>query len=345
MNGTTNSIIKKLFKEFQRLSTGINSPGGKWRLLFEVLMRMPQHDFYLELFYGSGIIGINKPRCRYEIFNDKYYEIYNYFYVLKYHYSEFRKAIKGLYELVCEKMYEDIQNGIVIPRNRIEQAVIFRYMNKLTRAGLNQLIKKDFRGLFPPTNTKKNVIEKIKQEYITSNPNLFKGVRVNNTRPYTNNDNGLCTPIDFGVHENLKYVTLTCQDFREVYQTFYQKYHVERGLTRECFMYWDPVYPGKEHPYFHKFTDEDHAAVIEILLDTPFHFELSIGGNCEFYLDAFKGPGFYIDSIYTKYSMNAKSQNKTQEYIIMNYDINKVPRMPLKSINPHQKQLSTFMEG
>ena len=343
MNSDTNSIIKKLFKEFHRLSPGINSPGGKWRLLFEVLMRMPKHDFYLEPFIGSGLISINKPRCRYEIFNDKYYEIYNYFYVLKYHYSEFRKAIKGLFELVCEKLYEDIQNEIVIPRNRVEQAVIFRYMNKLTRAGLNQLVEKDFRGLFPPTNTKKNVIEKIKQEY--ANPNLFKGVRVNNTRPYTNNDNGLCTPIDFRVKDRLKYVTLTCQDFRDVYQTFYQKYHVERGLTKECFMYWDPVYPGKGHPYFHQFTDEDHFDVIEILLDTPFNFELSIGGECELYLDAFKEAGFYIDPIKTKYSMNAQHQKNTQEYIIMNYDIKKVPTMPLKSINPDQKQLSVFMEG
>jgi len=315
MNCTTNSIIKKLFKEFQRLSTGINSPGGKWRLLFEVLIRMPRHSFYLESFIGSGLIGINKPRCRYEIFNDKYYEIYNYFYVLKYHYPEFRRAMKGLFELVCEKMYEDIQEGLLEPRNRVEQAVIFRYMNKLTRAGLNQLIKKD-----------------------------FKGVRVNNTRPYTNNDNGLCTPIDLKVIDRLKYVTLTNQDFRDVYQTFYQKYHVERGLTKECFMYWDPVYPGKGHPYFHKFTDEDHFDVIKILLDTPFNFELSIGGDCKLYLDAFNKTGFYIDPVKTKYSMNAKNQNKTQEYIIMNYDIKKVPKMPLKSINPHQKQLLAFME-
>lgn len=329
--------MKKLLKEFKRLSTGINSPGGKWRLLIDVLARFPYHEYYLEPFLGSGIVGINKPRCRYEVFNDKFYEIYNYFYVLKYHYKEFRRAKRGIYELVCEKCYEDIKKGIIKPIDRIERAVIFRYMNKLTRAGLNQLVQSKFRDMLPPTNSKKNVIEKVKEDYKNL---LFKGIRVNHSRPWTNNDNGLITPIDLKVIEALQYVTLTCQDFRDAYKTFYQKYHVERNLSKVCFMYWDPVYPGKEKPYYHKFKEKDHLDVINILLDTPFKFELSIGGDCDFYLDAFREVGYRIDPITNKYSTNAKHQKEITEYLVMNYNPEKVPLMSIDN----QPNLMEFIE-
>jgi len=322
----------------KRLSPGINSPGGKWRLLLEILERIPYHEYYLEPFAGSAIIGLNKPRARYEVFNDKYYEIYNYFYVLKYRYKEFRKAKKGIFELVCEKLYEDIKEGTVKPRNRVERAVIFRYMNKLTRAGLNQLLNKSFRGMIPPTNAKKNIVEKVKKEFKNAQ---FILIRVNNTRPYTKNHNGLLTPIDINVIERLHYVTLTCKDFREAYNIFYQKYHIERNLSKECFMYWDPVYPGKEHPYYHKFKDEDHLDVIEILLDTPFPFLLSIGGKCKLYLDAFREANYIIEPIETKYSTNARHQNKTLEYLVMNYDIKKLPKM----IMDYQVPLTKYMEA
>lgn len=329
--------MKKLLREFKRLSPGINSPGGKWRLLLDILVRIIYHEYYLEPFLGSGIVGINKPRVRYEVFNDKFYEIYNYFWALKYHYKEFRRAKRGIYELVCEKCYEDIKEGVIKPEDRIERAVIFRYMNKLTRAGMNQLVKSEFRDMLPPTNAKKNVIEKVKKDYKNL---LFKGIRVNNSRPWTNNDNGLLTPIDLKVIERLHYVTLTCKDFRKAYETFYQKYHVERDLSDVCFMYWDPEYPGKEHPYYHKFEEKDHLDVINILLDTPFKFLLSIGGECEFYLDAFREVGFRIDPIPNKYSTNAKHQKEITEYIVMNYNPEKVPLI----IMDNQPTLMKYIE-
>ena len=75
------------------------------------------------------------------------------------------------------------------------------------------------------------------------------------------------------------------------------------------------------------------------MLDTPFHFLLSIGGECDFYLDTFD---FGVRSVFqenkwriipvnVKYSTSANHQYDRDEYLIMNFDINKLPKMVFSS--------------
>lgn len=274
--------------------------------------------------------------------NDKYYEIYNYFNIITRFPKDFENFKKGVFGLISQKLWEDIRDGKIRPRNRIEKAYFFYYMNKMTRAGNPQhKAKASFRGMLPPTNSKKNVIEKIKKDF----ENLtFKDIRVNNTRPETNNDNGLLTPIDPRVIEKLRYVTLTCKDFRDAYSIFHKKYHIERGLTKEAFIYFDPPYPGKEAPYYHIFQEKDHLDLIEILLNCPFRFMLSIGGDCEFYLDAMRDAGYYIDEIPVKHSTNARYQYEKIEYCIMNYNYKTVPKPIEFEPESNQLSLTKFLE-
>lgn len=45
-------------------------PGSKWRLAQWIIDHMPEHQSYLEPYFGSGAVLFNKPRARYETVND-----------------------------------------------------------------------------------------------------------------------------------------------------------------------------------------------------------------------------------------------------------------------------------
>lgn len=45
-------------------------PGAKWRLAHEIVARLPQRPIYVEPFFGSGAILMNKPRWPSELIND-----------------------------------------------------------------------------------------------------------------------------------------------------------------------------------------------------------------------------------------------------------------------------------
>ena len=70
---------------------------------------------------------------------------------------------------------------------------------------------------------------------------------------------------------------------------------------------------------------EDHQHLIDLMLETPFNFMLSIGGKCDMYLDQLSD--WVIVPVKVRYSTDANSQKKSQEYIIMNYSINVVGNM------------------
>ncbi|KKK65200.1 hypothetical protein LCGC14_2976530 [marine sediment metagenome] len=133
--------------------------------------------------------------------------------------------------------------------------------------------------------------------------------------------------VDGEAIERLRYVNLTAYDFRKVYKMFYEGFHIRKGLTKECFIYADPPYPAKEKYYNSGFGMDEHLELIDILLESPFNILLSIGCDCEFYIDALKEGGWFIEEVYTKYSTDANSQKETKEYFCMNYDIKKEPKL------------------
>lgn len=57
--------------------------GGKWRLAKWIISYFPPHEVYVEPFGGSASVLIQKPRSRYEIYNELDKEITNFFIVLR----------------------------------------------------------------------------------------------------------------------------------------------------------------------------------------------------------------------------------------------------------------------
>lgn len=335
------------------IASGISQIGGKFRLRKTLQEFTPNHEFFLSEFFGAGWYELNKPRCRYECFNDKNSEYMNYFVVIKNHPEEFDKLKEGPLGLVSQKLANEIYSGNLKPKNDIERAYFFYYLNKVSfgsqpskgYGGILQEITDsvlNYRGISLQGFDRQ--VKKAKANYrgITPKNLNYKGLSPKTTRPYTNNDMGLLTPIDPKAIERLRYVNLTCYDFRKVYKLFYNAFYKRKGLTKECFIYEDPPYPdGNEENYYHGlFTLENHQELIDLNLDSPFNIMLSIGGDCELYLDSFGDAGWIIEEVFTKYSTNANTQEEVKEYVIMNYDIKKESKM----IMDNQVSLTKFME-
>nr|URC17490.1 MAG: HEase/DNA adenine MTase [Lokiarchaeota virus Skoll Meg22_1214] len=340
---------------------------------------------------NSGIVILNKPRCRYECGNDINSEIINYLLVIREHPKEFDELKKGVFGLVSQEIYNRIINKTLKPKNNIERAYFFYYLNKLSFGGgankinfegdINESIKtKGHRGLIdncslsregygrvdkkvvenarkdfqfktsnyggignprvmPQADLHEHKVEQYKKDFqnkinryrgMTPKTSLlknapFKGLLPQTTRPHTNNDCGILTPIDPQAIKRLRYVNLTCYPFQKVYKMFHRAFHERKGLEKECFMYCDPPYPGTDDSYLKPFTKEDHDDLISILLNCPFHWLLSIGGECDDYLNRLDS--FIIKKVNVKYSTSANYQYERREYLIMNYDIKKLPLM------------------
>jgi len=473
-----------------KTKSGISQMGGKFRLCNTLLQYIPYHEFFLSMFCGACWLELNKPRSRYECYNDLSSEIMNYLVMIERYPEEFDLMKQGVYGLVSQEVCNRIVRGELKPRNNLERAYFFYYLNKLTfggdanKVGNNEETHAHQCGIMRPTDPiRKLQYEKIKKEWKTKgyhglidqklqnaridekvceeakniykkitlpifssgidgeddagNDNnikkakasyngiaikanqhemkkwkeetkaayrgispkssfaginntragnnasnmrdmdkwkrefketveesknkthahysgignsralpgyksqkdidkakkqyqavSYKGINPKTTRPYHNNDCGLLTPLDPKAIERLRYVNLTCYDFKKVYKLFYNAFHVRKGLSRECFIYADPPYINTEKYFGDKFPKEYHKKLIEIMLNTPFNFMLSIGGPCEeIYIDPLRDADWVIVPVKVRYSTDATSQKLSQEYIIMNYSLNDVGNM------------------
>lgn len=61
----------------------LNYPGSKWRLAKTLVSMIPEHQIYLEPFFGSGALYFNKEESEVEIINDLDKNIYNFYNIVK----------------------------------------------------------------------------------------------------------------------------------------------------------------------------------------------------------------------------------------------------------------------
>lgn len=58
-------------------------PGAKWRVAKKIIEFVPEHQFYLEPFFGSGAVFFNKPPSKHETINDIDGMVVNFFEVCR----------------------------------------------------------------------------------------------------------------------------------------------------------------------------------------------------------------------------------------------------------------------
>jgi len=329
-----------------KIRSGISQIGGKFRLVNTIQQYIPFHNFYLEPFLGAGWILLNKPRCQYECANDLNSELINYYLIIREHPEEFDELKKGVFGLVSQEICNRIVSGELMPRNNIERAYFFYYLNKTTFGSTLWQVreKPPWKGIDPTDQAGKwktggykgiGAAQHDFQSKMKKAQN--KGINPKTTRPYTNNDCGLLSPLDKEAIKRLRYVNLTTYPFQKVYRLFYRAFYEKKGLGPECFIYFDPPYPGTEKHYKTGFGKKDHLDLINIIKESPFHCLLSIGGDCEFYLKALKD--FIQVPVKVRYATDANTQKESQEYLIMNYDIKE---QGLMEQDASQKRLSDF---
>lgn len=119
----------------KRISAGISQIGGKFMLVNTIREYIPYHEFFLSPFCGACWVEFQKPRCRYECFNDLNAELINYLLVIREHPKEFDELKQGVFGLVSQEICNRIVRGELLPQNNIERAYFFYYLNKLTFGG------------------------------------------------------------------------------------------------------------------------------------------------------------------------------------------------------------------
>ena len=70
-------------------------PGAKNRLASWIVSFIPEHNVYLEPYFGGGGVFFNKPRCHIETINDLHGEVVNYFKVLRDHHNELIELVES----------------------------------------------------------------------------------------------------------------------------------------------------------------------------------------------------------------------------------------------------------
>jgi site-specific DNA-adenine methylase len=62
-------------------------PGGKTRLLDQILPLIPDHNRYIEPFAGGLAVLLAKPRAKVEVINDLDYEVANFYRYVRFHFD------------------------------------------------------------------------------------------------------------------------------------------------------------------------------------------------------------------------------------------------------------------
>jgi len=76
------------------LKTPISYYGGKQLMLKDILLRIPEHRIYTEVFFGGGAVFWAKKPAEVEVINDLNREVINFYQQLKSNYKELNKLVQ-----------------------------------------------------------------------------------------------------------------------------------------------------------------------------------------------------------------------------------------------------------
>lgn len=111
----------------------LNYVGSKWNMAKWIIQQMPDHNVYLEPFFGSGAVLFNKPAARIETVNDIDGNIVNLFKVIREQPTELARAIE-LTPYSREEYYqafESLTNNL----SDVERARVFLVRCWMARGG------------------------------------------------------------------------------------------------------------------------------------------------------------------------------------------------------------------
>lgn len=109
---------KKTTKKADVVKPCFAYPGGKTRLLKQILPLIPKHQTYVESFAGGLAVLLAKPRSKYEVVNDLNSELANFYRYVRFHLSalldemEYHLSSRENFQLLLENPgYTDLQRA------------------------------------------------------------------------------------------------------------------------------------------------------------------------------------------------------------------------------------------
>jgi len=261
--------------------------GGKLNMLDD-LFPFPEHDIFIDVFGGSGVVLLSKIPSNYEIYNDLNERLYNFWVVIKNRCEEVKYLCNLKGDIESRKLFEMYK---LPSEDSLEDAFRFFYVNRHSYSGQND----GFIG---------------------------RGDKRPKHKYYLNELERLSD-----ISERLKYVRIENQDFKQL---------IKRFNEPRVLLYVDPPYFKGGDEYEKgiggiEWTDKDQKDLYNILLDFKGLFVLSIDNKDFYHNDNW----FYQEIIRTNHSASHfidGKRSKSIEYIIRNFDINKIEK---------QKQISS----
>ena len=113
--------------------------GSKKFMAKSLLGLFPQHEIYIEPFFGSGGMFFQKrPQAKFNLLNDLDSEIFNFFQVLKFHNKEFIEALK-ITDISMQRLQHYKKNEY--KDNPIERAIRFLFLSNFTFLAKGETLK------------------------------------------------------------------------------------------------------------------------------------------------------------------------------------------------------------
>ena len=101
--------------------------GGKSKLRKTIIERIPEHQCYVEPFFGAGWVFFGKEPSKAEVINDIDQELINMFLMIKYHAPELERMLT--YEISSRDVFEQYKNCDVSQYTEIQRAIRFLYLS------------------------------------------------------------------------------------------------------------------------------------------------------------------------------------------------------------------------
>lgn len=108
------------------LKPPISRMGGKSKLRKTIIEMIPEHECYIELFFGAGWVYFGKKPSKIEVINDIDKELINLFKMIKYHAPEIERLLQ--YEFSGRDIFEEYKNYSIEYLTEIHRAVRFLYL-------------------------------------------------------------------------------------------------------------------------------------------------------------------------------------------------------------------------
>jgi len=109
----------------------IKREGNKNLIAHNIIKYFPQHETFIDIFFGVGGIFFNKEPAKYNFINDIDDNIYNFYMTLKNNKTELINEINTL--IASEKLFNHFQT--TPPQSNIEKAVRFFYLHNFSQFG------------------------------------------------------------------------------------------------------------------------------------------------------------------------------------------------------------------